>query len=389
MQKPLRKILVVDDELDLEHLMRQKFRHEIRRGEWDFIFAHDGVEALNILKQDSSIDMVLSDINMPHMDGLTLLDQIATVMPDIRAVIVSAYGDMENIRTAMNRGAYDFLTKPINFNDLKITVDKTLKHVSLLRNALRSRDQLVALHKELDVARQMQVSILPCTFPHTDTYQIQADMIPARGVAGDFYDIIELRNGKIALIMADVSGKGIPAALFMMVCRTTLKNAAITLDDPTSILQRANCLLVADNLSSMFVTTLICVLDPKEGTLTYANAGHERPLMLRSNGTIEKLDAVSGLVLGVTDTVEYRKASVRIHPGDILVTYTDGVTEAENTDGEQFGMQRLCETLLSRFTGAEAREATEGIVSAVQDFSRGTQQLDDITCMSIRYGKQP
>ena len=111
------KILVVDDEPDLEPLVLQRMRRQIRRGEYEFVFAHDGVEALEMLTLDKEIDMVVSDINMPRMDGLTLLQQIQDVSPDIRAIIISAYGDMENIRTAMNRGAFDFVTKPLDFQD--------------------------------------------------------------------------------------------------------------------------------------------------------------------------------------------------------------------------------------------------------------------------------
>ncbi|MYE14747.1 MAG: response regulator, partial [Gammaproteobacteria bacterium] len=144
-----RKILVVDDEPDLERLMRQRMRREVRDGRYEFSFAHDGFEALERLHEDREIEMVLSDINMPGMDGLTLLDQIPKVDPNIRAVIVSAYGDMQNIRTAMNRGAFDFVTKPIDFNDLKVTIDKTLSHLQLLREALETRDRLVALQNQL------------------------------------------------------------------------------------------------------------------------------------------------------------------------------------------------------------------------------------------------
>ena len=153
------KILVVDDEEDLESLVLQKFRRRIRKSELVFDFAHNGQEAMNKLDEDDDISMVISDINMPVMDGLALLKQLNETKPNIRSVIVSAYGDMNNIRTAMNRGAFDFVTKPIDFNDLEITIDKTLKHLALVREALSNRDQLVALSHELDVARDMQASV--------------------------------------------------------------------------------------------------------------------------------------------------------------------------------------------------------------------------------------
>jgi class 3 adenylate cyclase/FixJ family two-component response regulator len=132
------KILVADDEVDLEMLIKQKFRQKIREQQYEFIFAVNGVDALEKIKQHPDIDIVLSDINMPEMDGLTLLSRMGESSPLIKAVIVSAYGDMDNIRTAMNRGAFDFITKPINFEDLTVTMDKTLAHVAQIKETLKA-----------------------------------------------------------------------------------------------------------------------------------------------------------------------------------------------------------------------------------------------------------
>jgi len=132
------KILVVDDEADLEMLIKQKFRQKIRERQYEFVFAGNGNQALEKLKQQVDVEIVLSDINMPEMDGLTLLSRLSEVSPIIKAVIVSAYGDMDNIRTAMNRGAFDFITKPVNFDDLQLTIEKTIKHVNQTKETLRA-----------------------------------------------------------------------------------------------------------------------------------------------------------------------------------------------------------------------------------------------------------
>lgn len=132
------KILVADDEPDLEALIKQKFRKKIREQAYEFVFAHNGRDALEKIKQHPDIDIVLSDINMPEMDGLTLLTRLGESSPLIKAVIVSAYGDMDNIRTAMNRGAFDFVTKPVNFDDLELTMQKTIAHVKLVRQTLQA-----------------------------------------------------------------------------------------------------------------------------------------------------------------------------------------------------------------------------------------------------------
>lgn len=132
------KILVADDEADLEALLRQRFRQKIREKQYDFVFAINGVEALDKIKEHPDIDVLLTDINMPQMDGLTLLSKVTEVDPLIKTVVVSAYGDMENIRTAMNRGAFDFVTKPVDFEDLKLTVEKTIKQVEQVRKTLQA-----------------------------------------------------------------------------------------------------------------------------------------------------------------------------------------------------------------------------------------------------------
>src|SRR5215208_4017328 len=143
------KILVVDDEPDLEGLILQKFRRQIRDGSVSFLFAHDGVEALTMLDQNRDLDMVLSDINMPRMDGLSLLAKLQEGEENLSTVIVSAYGDMANIRTAMNRGAFDFLTKPIDFADLETTIAKTIRHVEVLREARRRQSAAERAHASL------------------------------------------------------------------------------------------------------------------------------------------------------------------------------------------------------------------------------------------------
>ncbi len=138
------RILVVDDEPDLEGLVLQRMRREIRSGRYSFVFARNGVEALECLNNDDEIDIVITDINMPEMDGLTLLEQIPAFDPKLRCVIVSAYGDMKNIRTAMNRGAFDFLNKPIDFEDLRLTIEKSLEHLKSMREAFEARDKMLA-----------------------------------------------------------------------------------------------------------------------------------------------------------------------------------------------------------------------------------------------------
>ena len=381
----MKKILVVDDEPDLELLLRQKFRRKMRRREIELVFAGNGVEALDKLNEQEDIDMVLSDINMPEMDGLTLLSQINSLDLDLRAVIVTAYGDMENIRTAMNRGAFDFLTKPINFDDLETTIDKTVRHLEVMREALRSRDELVALRQELGVAAQMQDSILPKVFPKHPQYGLYAWMTPAMEVGGDFYDFFQVEDDRFAVVVADVSGKGVPAALFMMVSRTLVKGSALGEREPVKCITEVNQLLYEQNKESMFVTMFYAVLDPASGLLEYVNGGHNLPCLVKPSGEVTWLPGDSGIVLGVIDEFPYQQHSMQLEEGDVVFFYTDGVTEAMDEAGNQFGDDTLLE-VLGKAAGADPEDMTRQVVDAVHEHAGGAPQSDDLTCLALRYG---
>ena len=376
------RILVVDDEPDLEPLVLQRMRRSIRAGRYQFIFAHNGVEALQKLGQDQDIDIVLSDINMPQMDGLALLEHIPDVAPDTRAVIISAYGDMKNIRAAMNRGAFDFVTKPVDFDDLRVTIDRTLANLEAWREAVSNRERLLALENELDIASKMQQSILPTIFPSEPGCRVFGSTTPAREVGGDFFDVLRLDNGRLGLAIADVSDKGVPAALFMMSSRTLLKGAAIGMGPPSDVIREVNDLLCADNEAAMFVTLLYAVFDPATGQLTYANGGHNPPVIIHADGSSTILPGTRGIALGVIPDVPYQETAISTSPGDTIIFYTDGVTEAINDRGEEFGMERL-QQIFASAPPRDCQSATNAVLDAVSAFAGATSQSDDITCMVL------
>ena len=383
MREGTKKILVVDDEPDLEPLMLQRMRRHIRRGEYQFVFARDGIEALERLAEDKEIDMVVSDINMPRMDGLTLLDQIQDVSPEIRAIIISAYGDMENIRTAMNRGAFDFVTKPLDFQDLRLTIQRTLQHLEEWREALQSRDKLVALQNELDVANNIQQSVLPTSFPEHTDYEIYGSMQPARNVGGDFFDVQILRNDKIGLAIADVSDKGMPAALFMMSSRMLLKGAGQRFEHPGEALEEVNNLLDAENEAAMFVTLFYAIYHADTSQLIYANGGHNEPIVVHPNGDVTVIPPTGGTALGILPGIPYRENSIKLESGDTVILYTDGITEAFNSAGELFGLDKLCEIFRDR-QPSDAREASAIIFDEVNKFAGDEPQSDDQACLVFR-----
>ena len=382
MNEQTSNILVVDDEPDLEPLVRQRMRRHIRSGRYSFSFASNGAEALEHLMKHKDIDMVLSDINMPVMDGLTLLERIPAVNPDIRSVIMSAYGDMANIRTAMNRGAFDFITKPVDFKDLQVTIDRTLAHVLEWREAKASRDRLTALQNELTLASRMQQSILTHEFPSSPNFQVFANMEPARNVGGDFYDVIQLSDGRIALTVADVSDKGVPAALFMMSSHTLIKSVAQTNGNPGLVLQLVNNLLHENNDSFMFVTVIYAIFDPATNELTYACGGHDSPVLVHSDGSSVVLPATGGVSLGLVPDLQYEEKTATIGPGDAAVFFTDGVTEAENIREELFGISGI-QSIFQGVPPNDAVDSTMAVFKAVNDFEGDTPRSDDATCLTL------
>ena len=381
------KILVVDDEPDVGSLIRQKFRKKIRDKEYRFIFASNGVEALQKLQDDGDIDIVLSDINMPEMDGLTLLSQINDLNVRLKAVIITAYGDMENIRTAMNRGAHDFLTKPIDFQDLEITINKTLQELSTLKQALKARDELVSVRHELDVATRIQRSMLPQKFPpfpEKKEFEIYAEMKAAEEVGGDFYDFFLIDEERLGFVIGDVSGKGIPAAMFMAVSITLLKATALRGVSPSECLQQVNNVLYLESVSSMFVTVFYGMLNTRTGELEYCNGGHNPPYLLSGNVRVELLENISGLVLGAMENTKYEEQKILLKPGETLFLYTDGVTEAMDVNDNEFEMDRLAKCL-QRVHGLPLTEIIQQVVSEVESFSTGVPQADDITILALKY----
>ena len=381
------KLLVVDDEPDLELLIRQKFRKQIREKDFEFVFAHNGVEALEKLRADREIDIVLSDINMPEMDGLTLLSELKEFGPVLKAVIVSAYGDMENIRTAMNRGAFDFLTKPIDFRDLEVTVDKTLRELMTLKEALVAHSQLVSIQQELKVASYIQHSILPRTFPPFPgrrDFDLNAQMIPAKEVGGDFYDFFLIDQERLGFVIGDVSGKGVPAAIFMAMSRSFLKMTALKGVSPSDCLQDVNRALCSENESSMFVSIFYGILHTRSGEVEYSVGGHFPPYRLRLTGGAEAVETTGGIVLGAIESARYECKRILLQPGEGLVLYTDGVTGAMDENENLFSEHRLKE-LLEAAKHASPEDLIRGLVREVRAFSAGTPQSDDITVLALRY----
>lgn len=380
--------MVVDDEPDLKMLILQKFRKQIQNDVYEFVFAENGEEALVQLHASDDITLVLTDINMPRMDGLTLLQRLQERdNPALKTVIVSAYGDMENIRTAMNRGAFDFITKPIDFNDLQVTIEKGIKEIAAIKAALDDRKSLLAVQRDLSTAARIQQTILPQTFPpfpNRSEFAIYAEMHPARDIGGDFYDFFFIDDTHLGFVVGDVSGKGISAAIYMAVARTMIKGIASQILDPAECLSKVNALLIPESDSSMFVTVFYGVLDTRSGVVNYCNGGHCLPYVVRRNSHVMHIEDVPGILLGKFDSFPFHTGELQFSEGDRIVLYTDGVTEAMTAGQEMFTDCRL-QKFLETYRPNHVTNLVQGVIVEVLRHMGKAEQSDDITVVSLEY----
>lgn len=380
--------MVVDDEPDLQMLILQKFRKKIHNDDYEFFFAENGKEAIEMLNGKNDISLILSDINMPKMDGLTLLSKLQEKEdPSLKTVIVSAYGDMENIRTAMNRGAFDFITKPIDFNDLELTIEKGLREIKYIKKSLSERMMLDAVQQDLNTAARIQQKILPQDFPaypDRNEFSVYAEMHTAKEVGGDFYDFFMIDETHLGFVIGDVSGKGVPASIYMAVSRTMLKAIASQVHDPAQCLATVNTMLIPESDITTFVTVFYGVLDTETGLVNYCNGGHNLPYVIRNDGKVEQVENTQGLLLGKIEPTDYEAKQIQLQPGEKILLYTDGVTEAMNEHEDMYEEERL-EKFLETHPDSSDDKLLRGIIVDVLKFMNKAHQADDITLLVLEY----
>lgn len=243
------------------------------------------------------------------------------------------------------------------------------------------------LDRELSVARQIQLSMLPPHSPQAAGWEFSTYYEAARQVGGDFYDFFELPNGdggrKMGIVVADVADKGVPAALFMALSRTTIRNVAIGDRTPAAALERANKFILSDSQTDLFLTAFYAALDLESGRLIYCNAGHNPPLWFHANsGELEILET-GGIALGIVPDLLLQNIEINVKPGDVIIFYTDGVTEAMNPQLEEFGLSRLQQAVPAS-TDTSAPDVVESVVAAVNLHSEDTSRWDDVTLIVVR-----
>lgn len=387
------KILVVDQDQDLDLLIRQYFREKIANGAYTFIFTHSLQEANQILEHDQAINCVICDLKVTANEEVELLDKIAALDHFCKAIVISAYGDMSTVRLAMNRGAFDFIMKPIDFKDLELSLERLNQLAKQSQESKAIKTELKDLEKQLDVARAIQQSFLPNQFslmPRLKSSELFGTMIPAKHVGGDFFDFFQVGNDKIGLVIADVAGKGVPAALFMAVSRTVIRTLAMQSASPLDTIQKANQYLNSDNDTALFVTAFYGVFNPKTGLLTFCNAGHNPPLLITQEGKVRPLEVQAGLPLGILkcndlkNRVPYQESTLQMQQGDTLVMYTDGINEAMSEDQSIYGLDRFINTLIP-VAKAPLPKLVHHVMQEVQNYTKPLQPSDDCTLLCLRF----
>jgi sigma-B regulation protein RsbU (phosphoserine phosphatase) len=368
------RILIADDQPDLLDALKLLLKGQ--GIEYDAVTSPDA--ALSAL-QSRPFDLVLMDLNYTGdttsgREGIDLLARVQALDRLLPVIVMTGWGSVDLAVEAMRRGVRDFVQKPWDNTQLLATLRQEIES-----GRARRREE-AAEQRELAEALKIQRRLLPQQVPQVDGWELAVSWQPASGVGGDCFDAIRFDGARLALTIADVVGKGIPAALLMSNLQAAVRAFASEAVEPSALCQQVNRILCGNIAEGRFISFFYCVLDTAAGVLTYTNAGHYLPMLVRANGSVERLGA-GGPVLGVLGDAEYEQAQVSTAPGDRIVLFTDGLTEARNAADEEFGEQRLLDALIDhRACSAPALQAR--LADAVVTFTGGHLQ-DDATLIVL------
>ncbi|MCU0725766.1 MAG: fused response regulator/phosphatase [Planctomycetes bacterium] len=372
------RVLIVDDaKANLDILV------EGLKADHKLSLALNGEMALAIAAR-APPDLVLLDIVMPGLDGYEVCRRLRRKpeTADVPIMFLSSLEDVRDKARGFEAGGNDYLTKPFEMLEVKARVRSLLK-AKAYSDAVKEQ-----MASELRVAREIQMGMLPHDFSAVErdfSVEIGAVLEPAREVGGDLYGLCAAAGDRLVIFLGDVSGKGIPASMFMVRAISLARLLSREVAEPERILARLNDELSADNPSGMFVTFLCAVFDPGAGRLVLANGGHCRPLLLRAGEPPAWAVRNLGTALGFDAGLEFERTEMALRPGDAIVFYTDGVSEAFNPRDEWFGDARLLADA-GEFAGRSAPEITAGLLRTVRAFADGAPQSDDIAILTLRVG---
>ena len=368
------RILIADDNPDLIDALRLLLKGA--GVEYDAVTSPEAaVRAL----ESRAFDLVLMDLNYTGdttsgREGIDLLARVRAIDRLLPVIVMTGWASVDLAVEAMRRGVCDFVQKPWDNAQLLATLRREIE-----TGRARRRDD-EAERRELSEALRIQQRLLPQQVPQVDGYEVAVSWQPASGVGGDCFDAIRFGDTRLALTIADVVGKGIPAALLMSNLQAAVRAFASEAAEPQALCQQVNRILCGNIAEGRFISFFYCVLDAAAGVLSYSNAGHYLPLLVRADGTVERLGA-GGPVLGVIPAAEYEQASVALGSGDRLILFTDGLTEARDESDDEFGEPRLIDAAV-RHRACSAPALQARLADAVATFTGGRLQ-DDATLIVL------
>ena len=397
-------ILVVDDDLDILELLKMSLEPE----GYDVQTASDGESAVQSARTDPP-DLILLDVMMPHKNGFQVIEELKDIeeTKNVPIILVTARGQTEDKVRGLDTGADDYITKPFDLREVTARVEAVLgrtrpiKYINPLMRAMGegfSEKGLEQLAGHLQAAAAIQKKLLPEQAPNIDGFDIATLLQSSTSVSGDFYDFIPLTETQIGIVLGDVKGSGIPAALLMVMIRTALRLLCHEEEAPASILKRINDLVVRDTEADLFATMVYGILDTTASTFTYSNGGHCYPFHWTQDRNITVLKT-GGMLIGAFDEATFTTGTCHLAPGDIIAFYTDGITEtgtgdstASESDDEHedailtdmfYGGDRLA-ACLSKNASLSASALSEAIVEDLARFSGSTQTHDDRALIVIK-----
>lgn len=380
---PIPLALIADDQQDVLAALRLLLRGAGYQTE----AVSSPAAVLDAIRQ-RDFDLVLMDLNYARdttsgQEGLDLITNIRTLDNTLPVVVLTAWGSVELAVEAMHRGVRDFVQKPWDnsrlLKSVRTQIEVGRKRRQQKRLDAESRTVNDKLQQEMTESQEIQEALMPKGIPHIDGFEIAVSWKPARAVGGDYFDVLKFSDRHTAICIADVAGKGMPAALLMSNVQAVLKSFASDEVAPSEVCTRVNSIMCHNIVAHRFITCFYALLDTQSQTLSYTNAGHCLPMLIRDGDCARMKEG--GPVLGVFPEHRYMEEEIQLRTGDCLALFTDGVTEARNASGDEFGEDRLQELLMvgQKLHAAELRDR---IMAAVSEFSDGHVQ-DDATLMII------
>lgn len=369
MQHPC-KILVVDDEPLLKSLFLQNFKEKINANEYDFYFVSNGEEALKQLENDLEIGIIILDIKMPKMDGLSLLTHLERQDRFFKIIVITAYGDMSNIRKAMNAGASDVILKPFDIKDLEASLNNIVKRYQFIKKGMEAKDKIIKFNKELEIAKQIKKSFIPIDFTLPfDRFSIYGTLIPSQELGGAFFDFFPLNEHEIAIVIADIADKGISAVLYTAIIQMQSRAIGETCDIPSNCIDEISQCLINEipfkTIKGLFYGTF----NAKNGKFNYCDTGEVISYFISKDKKLTKLDTCKNIILQVFDK--------------IFIT-TNELLDTKNNHGEIYGVKRLDE-ILNKYCESPSKKLVQKINEDFKHFLGSEQAKKDIPlfCLEV------